>query len=157
VDQTPILGRRDVLEFTSTSLESALEVTGPVRAVLFVSSTAPDTDWVVKLCDVHPDGRTLNVCDGILRMSSQVDATATSPGQIGSPRRCEIDLWSTSHVFLAGHRIRLLVTSSDFPRYDVNPNTGDLGVHAQAFAIAHQRVFCDSSRPSHVLLPIVDL
>ena len=127
----------------------------PVGAVLYAATSAPDTDWVVKLCDVHPDGRTLNVCDGILRARYRTSWDAPTLVEPGSVERYEIDLWATSQLFRAGHRIRVLVTSSDFPRYDRNPNTGALGVEAAALEPARQRIFRDADRASHLLLPIV--
>jgi uncharacterized protein len=155
VDQRPILGRRDVLVYTSALLERDVEVTGPVSVVLYAATSAPDTDWVVKLCDVEPDGRTLNVCDGILRAryrGSWETPTLLEPGVI---ERYTIDLWATSRVFRAGHRLRVLITSSDFPRYDRNPNTGALGVDATETAPALQRVFHDAGHASHVALPLM--
>jgi putative CocE/NonD family hydrolase len=155
VDQSPILGRRDVLVYTSEPLTRNLEVTGPVTAVLYAATSAPDTDWAVKLCDVHPDGRTFNVCDGILRARYRRSWEAPTLVEPGAVERYEVDLWATSQVFLAGHRIRLVVTSSDFPRYDRNPNTGALGIEATTTEPALQRIFRDRERASHVLLPVM--
>ena len=155
IDQSPILSRDDVLTYTSAALEADLEVTGPITFVLFAASDARDTDWMVKLCDVHADGRTLNVTDGVLRASyreSDVGRRLLEPGTVA---RYEIALHPTSMLFRAGHRLRVLVTSSDFPRYDRNPNTGELGVEAQAFVTARQQLFHDSGRASHLVLPII--
>jgi hypothetical protein len=132
-----------------------LEVTGPVTAVLYAATSAPDTDWAVKLCDVHPDGPTFNVCDGILRARYRRSWEAPTLVEPGAVERYEVDLWATSQVFLAGHRIRLVVTSSDFPRYDRNPNTGALGIEATTTEPALQRIFRDRERASHVLLPVM--
>ncbi len=115
MDQTRIESRNDVCVFTSEPLSEELEVTGRVRVVLHAESSAPSTDWVARLCDVHPDGRSFNLCDGIVRVA----------GQAGELARHEIDLWSTANVFLPGHRVRIDVTSSSFPRWDRNLNTGD--------------------------------
>jgi len=143
-DQAPVEARADVLTFTSEPLQQDLEVTGRVRVVLHAESSALSTDWVARLCDVHPDGRSYNICDGIQRIAVGADAC----------RRVEIELWSTSNVFLAGHRLRVHVTSSSFPRWDRNLNTGDQGsVH---FETARQRVHHDADRPSWIELPIVD-
>ncbi len=152
VDQHRVLGRRDVLDYVSPVLSVDLEVTGPVRAVLYVATSGLDTDFIVKLCDVHPDGRTYNVCDGILRLSFRDGRTrqALTPDEC---LRVEVDLWSTSMVFKAGHRLRVLVTSSDFPRYDRNPNTGEPAHRATRFEPALQRVFHGEHRASHLLLP----
>jgi putative CocE/NonD family hydrolase len=155
VDQSPILSRADVLTYTSAALESDLEVTGPVTFVLFAASDARDTDWVVKLCDVHPDGRTLNVTDGVLRASYRESDAERRLLQPGAVVRYEIALQPTSMLLRAGHRLRVLVTSSDFPRYDRNPNTGELGIEARAFMTARQHIFHDSERASHLVLPII--
>jgi putative CocE/NonD family hydrolase len=155
VDQRGLLDRNDVLAFTSQALSEDLEVTGPVKAVIHASTSAPDTDWVVKLCDVHPDGRTFNVCDGILRASYRHSMESRTLVEPNSVERYEIDLWATSMVFKAGHRLRLLITSSDFPRYDRNPNTGEIGVDAERTEIARQTIFHDAQNPSHLLLPLI--
>jgi uncharacterized protein len=154
VDQGPLLGRRDVLCFTSAPLDRELEVIGHVRAVLYAATSAPDTDWVVKLCRVDAAGRTLNVCDGILRASYRRSPSERVPLEPGAVERYDVDLWATAIVFAPGERLRVLVTSSDFPRYDRNPNTGELGVEAAASVPALQRVFHDPQHPSHVVLPV---
>ena len=143
LDQAPILNRRDVLVYTSAPLERDLEVTGPVTARLFATTTGVSTDFVVKLCDVHEDGRTFNVCDGIVR---------TADNGIGP---WVVDMWATSIVFLRGHRIRVLVSSSDFPRYERNPNTGESPWEATVFEPVLQRVFHDAERASAIVLPVV--
>lgn len=155
VDQRPLLERRDVLAYTSEPLPSDLEVTGPVSAVLYAATSAPDTDWVVKLCDVYPDGRSVNVCDGILRARYRNGREAPALVEPGTAQRYTVDLWATSIVFRAGHRIQVLVTSSDFPRYDRNPNTGELGTEATTLRPALQTIFHDNQRASHVVLPVV--
>ncbi|HUS24004.1 MAG TPA: CocE/NonD family hydrolase [Candidatus Binatia bacterium] len=155
VDQAPILSRADVLAYTSPPLEREFEVTGPVTIVLFAASSAPDTDWVVKLCDVHPNGRTFNVTDGVLRASYRESLSARRALDPDTVVRYAITLQPTSMVFRAGHRLRVLVTSSDFPRYDRNPNTGELGIDATTLVTARQRVFHDGDRASHLVLPVV--
>jgi uncharacterized protein len=154
VEQRPLLERRDVLCFTSAPLEDALEVIGYVRAVLYAATSAPDTDWVVKLCRVDAGGRTLNVCDGILRASYRRSPSERHLLEPGRVERYEVDLWATAIAFTPGERLRVLVTSSDFPRYDRNPNTGQLGVEATGSVPALQRVFHDAERPSHLVLPV---
>ena len=144
VDQRPLLDRRDVLVYTSDVLSRGIEVIGPVTASLSVATSGPSTDFTVKLCDVHPDGRTINMCDGIARMSA-------APGAV---TRVDVDMWATGVVFQAGHRIRVLVSSSDFPRYERNPNTGQNPWEAAVFEPALQRVFHDGNRPSCVTLPV---
>jgi putative CocE/NonD family hydrolase len=142
-DQARVESRQDVCVFTSEPLEEELEVTGRVRVVLHAVSSAPSTDWVARLCDVHPHGRSFNLCDGILRVSQDANSVG----------RYEIDLWSTSNVFLPGHRIRVHVTSSSFPRWDRNLNTGDQD--SPRLQVARQRVFHDVDRPSYIELPVV--
>jgi putative CocE/NonD family hydrolase len=142
-DQAVVESRPDVLVFTSEVLEEDLEVTGRIRVRLHVRSSAPSTDWVARLCDVDADGRSLNLTDGILRMDSGADEL----------QEIEVDLWSTSNVFLAGHRLRVQVTNSCFPRWDRNLNTGDQ--RGTEFATAHQRLFHDARRPSYISLPVV--
>lgn len=156
-DQRDIEARRDVLVFTSEPLAQETEVTGPVQVRLWAASSAPDTDFVGRLCDVHPDGRSINLTDGIIRarhrgMAQGEPASLLEPGR---PYEYEIDLWATSNLFKAGHRIQLQITSSCFPRWDRNPNTGhDHGADAE-LAVARQTVFHDRERPSCVVLPVV--
>ena len=133
LDQAPVEARPDVLVFTTEPLAEEVEVTGRVRVVLHAESSAPSTDWVARLCDVHPDGRSYNLCDGIVRVSEGAD-------RLG---RVEIDLWSTSNAFLPGHRLRVHVTSSSFPRWDRNLNTGDQ--RSARVQTARQRVHHDGS------------
>ena len=144
------------LTFTSEPLREELEVTGPVKAVIYGMSSAPDTDWVVRLLDVHPDGYARNLCDGILRAryrNSFQYPELLDPGKVYS---FEIDLWATSNVFLPGHRIRVSVTSSCFPRFDRNLNTGG-PIHQEASGqVAINTVLHDALRPSHVVLPVIE-
>ncbi len=154
-DQTRVEQRDDVLVFSSAELTRELEVTGPVKVVLYAASSAPDTDWTAKLVDVYPDGRPINLCDGIIR--ARFRRSADKPTLIEPEReyRYEIDLWVTSNVFLPGHRIRVEISSSNFPRFDRNPNTGHaFGVDAQV-CTATQTVYHDTRRASHILLPVV--
>lgn len=155
VDQRAIMKRPDVLSFVSAPVTSDLEVTGYVKAVLWAATSGLDTDWVVKLCDVHPDGRVLNVTDGILRARYRNGLESPELLEPGAVEQFEIDLWATSMVFREGHRIAVLVTSSDFPRYDRNLNTGELGVTSAEMTPARQRIFHDAHRASHVVLPVV--
>jgi hypothetical protein len=129
--------------FTSQPLNRDLEVTGRVRAVLQAESSVPSTDWVVRLCDVHPDGRSVNLCDGIVRVADHADER----------RRYEVDMWSTSNVFLRGHRIRVQVTSSSFPRWDRNLNTGNQ--REARHQVARQQIHHSIDCPSYVELPVM--
>lgn len=151
-DHRPVEGR--MLTYTSQPLEHDLTVIGPVKAVLYGTSSAPDADWVVRLCDVWPDGRSLSVCDGILRAryrDSLMHPTLLHPGQA----YCfEIDLQATAQVFRAGHQLRVEVTSSDFPRYDRSLNTGEAFGTGSQWQVAHNTIFYGGSRASHLRLPI---
>ena len=158
LEQSRIEARPDVLTFTTEPLERDVEVTGPVTVELWASTSAVDTDFVARLVDVCPDGRAFNLTDGILRAS--VPGPPGVSGVADHPTRrtsSTIDLWATSNVFRAGHRIRLQVTSSNFPRWDRNPNTGHaLGADsATDLVVARQTVLHDDDHPSHVLLPMV--
>ena len=134
--------RADVCVFTSAPLEREVEVTGRVRVVIRVESSAPSTDWVARLCDVDPDGASIGLCDGITRVTEGADR---QQGVL-------IDLWSTSNVFLPGHRIRVHVTSSNFPRWDRNLNTGDQD--AAPVSVAQQRIH-HGPVSSYIELPVV--
>ena len=154
VDQAPIMGRHDVLVYTSAPLDGELTLMGPVRARLFASTSALDTDWVMKLCEVRADGKTLNICDGVVRASYQCarNGQGFAPGEVVE---WQLDLLATAIVIPAGHRLRVLVSSSDFPRYDRNPNTGERAAEASSTVSALQRVYHDEHHPSQIILPLV--
>jgi putative CocE/NonD family hydrolase len=155
VDQQEVEQRKDVLVYTSEPLVTDLEVIGPVKVVLFAASNARDTDWTAKLVDVEPDGRAFNLCDGIIRAryrDPDTEPTLLHPGEI---YRYEIDLWDTGNVFLTGHQIRVEISSSNFPHFDRNPNTGGSFYHDSDISLAHQTVYHDEEHPSHILLPII--
>ena len=123
-DQRPIEMRTDVLGYTSAPMPEDLEVTGFIEMVLFAATDAIDTDWTAKLVDVAPSGYAKNLCDGIIRARYRAGCTELmllTPGQLHEYRS---DLGVTANVFLRGHAVRLEVSSSSFPRYDRNPNTG---------------------------------
>ena len=143
-DQRLVEARPDVLVFTSDVLMEDVEVTGRVTATLLATTDGPTTDWVVRLCDVHADGRSFNVTDGIRRVE-------VAPNE---PVRIEVDLWSTSMLFKKGHRIRVQVTSSCFPRWDRNLNTVD-GLTTAETRVATQTVHVGRTAESYVTLPIV--
>jgi len=154
-DQNKIEEREDVLVYTGEILTTAMEVTGPVSLKLFAASSAPDTDFTAKLIDVRPDGYAQNVVEGVLR--ARFRESLSTPTLITPEKVYEytIDLWATSHVFKAGHRLRLEVSSSNFPRYDRNPNTGhDFGGDAEV-RVAQQTIFHDQRYPSHLVLPVI--
>ena len=153
-DQRAVEARSDVLSYTTRVLPDPIEVTGPVTVQLWAATSARDTDFVARLADVHPDGRSICLTDGILRASFH-QPDCYSPAESDCPCRLEIDLWATSNVFLPGHRIRLDVTSSCFPRWDRNPNTGEAFGVSETLLPARQLIFHDADHPSHVMLPIV--
>ena len=154
-DQRPVEYRTDVLVYTSEPLEEDLEVTGPVVVKLYASTDGRDTDFTAKLVDVHPDGFAVNLCDGILRAryhESREHQKLLKPGEV---YEFTIDLWVTSNVFLKGHRVRVDISSSNYPRFDRNLNTGnDAGQDAE-LRVAHQTVHHSSQYASQVLLPII--
>ena len=144
------------LTYTSPPLEAELEVTGPVTAVLHASSSALDTDWIVRLEDVFPDGRSINVCDGILRARFRDSFEKPELLEPDKVYRFEIDLWATSNAFMPGHRLRVAVTSSCFPRFDRNLNTGG-PIHREAAGqIATNTVLHDEVHASHIVLPLIE-
>lgn len=142
------------LTFTSAALDRDLEVTGPVIANLFISSSAVDTDFVVRLTDVFPDGRSMLVCDGIARARYRESNYRSSLLEPGKVYQLTVDLWATSYRFGQGHRLRVIVNSSSFPRFDINPGTGESGATATRPVIAENTVYLDRARPSHIVLPI---
>lgn len=145
----------ECLTFTSPPLDEDLDLTGPVVAKLYISSSAVDTDLVVRLCDVHPDGRSMLICDGIQRAryrDSDYEPSLLEPGKV---YELSVDLWATSIRLFAGHRIRVVINSSNFPRFDVNPGTGESGATASRVVQAENRVYVDARRPSHIVLPLL--
>lgn len=144
--QNEIERRKDVLTYTTSTLSHDVEVTGNVKATLYVSTDCPSTDFTVKLVDVHPDGKAFNVCSGILRQSYDDSKKVFC---------IDVDLTSTSMVFLQGHKIRVDISSSDFPRFDRNPNTGVDSAVATKSRIAHQKLFSSRELPSRIILPVI--
>ncbi len=155
-DQREIEARDDVLVFTSAPLSDEIEVTGRITARVFLKSDRRDTDVVVRLCDVYPDGRSVLIADGIRRAGISDDFTRVEPLIPGKAREVEVDLWSTSVVFAVGHRIRVSVTSSNFPRSEANPNR-PIGTPGRSAAplVARNTILLGGSTPSRILLPIV--
>ncbi|WP_067901955.1 CocE/NonD family hydrolase [Nocardia vaccinii] len=145
LDQRDVESRDDVLVFTSEPLTADLEITGRVTATIFAATDGPSTDWVARLCEVDANGRSVNVVDGITRV-------ATTPGQVDE---YEIDLWSTSIVIRTGHRLRVQITSSNFPRWDRNLNTGEDPTVATTLRVARQRIVHDADHPSRITLPVI--
>ncbi len=154
-DQRPVEARSDVLCYTSAPLEADLEVVGPVTLTLYAATDGLDTDWTAKLVDVSPTGYAMNLCDGIVRAryrQGQDRAQLLTPGAVEA---YEIDVGVTANVFRRGHRIRLEVSSSNFPRFDRNLNTGADPASDAEIRVARQRVLHDRAHPSHLTLPVI--
>jgi predicted acyl esterase len=154
MDQRPVESRPDVLLFTTEPLAEPLEVTGRITATLFVSSDCPDTDFTVKLCDVYPDGKSLLVTDGIRRASLRNSYAKHEPLAAGEVYELEVDLWSTSLVFNKGHQIRIAVSSSNSPRFEPNPNTGDPHPIPGKTRVAKNTVHLSQQHASRIMLPV---
>jgi putative CocE/NonD family hydrolase len=155
-DQRTVESREDVLVYNTPVLAQDVEVTGPIMVHLWAISSAPDTDFVARLVDVHPDGYAQNLTDGIIRARHRNSAHGGAETLIepGKAYEYEIDLWATSNLFQKGHRIRLDVTSSNFPRWDRNPNTGHPFGEDSEVIVAQQTILHDASHPSYIVLPI---
>ncbi len=154
-DQRSVENRDDVLVYSTGPLQRDLEVTGPVTADLFVKSSAVDTDFTAKLVDVAPDGFAQDLTEGILRMryrTSPDHAALMNPGEI---YEISLDLWATSNVFLRGHTLRLEISSSNFPRFDRNLNTGEEIKFAHNFVSATNTILHDAQHPSALVLPLI--
>jgi uncharacterized protein len=153
-DQRAVERRPDVLVYTSSPLENELEVIGWIRARLFVASSAVDTDFTAKLVDVHADGTAMNVCDGVLRLSLREAQTTASPYEPGTLIAIDVQLSATAYAFAKGHSIRLEVSSSNFPRFEPNLNTGLTAYESATTVVASQDVFSGSDHASHIELPV---
>ena len=154
-DQRDVETRQDVLVYSTPALERDVEVTGPVTLDLFASSSAVDTDFTAKLVDVGPDGFAQNLTEGILRARFRETTSAATLLVPGKIYEYKIDLWSTSNVFLKGHKIRLEVSSSNFPRFDRNLNTGKSAGTDAEFVKAANTIYHDTEHPSALVLPVV--
>ncbi len=154
-DQRSVEARPDVLVYSTPALAQDLEVTGPITLELFASSSAVDTDFTAKLVDVWPDGFAQNLTEGIVRgryRDSREQPQLLNPGQT---YKISLDLWSTSNVFKKGHHIRLEVSSSNFPRFDRNLNTGEDSATGRKPVSATNTIYHDAEHPSAVILPVV--
>ncbi|MBM3846947.1 MAG: CocE/NonD family hydrolase [Verrucomicrobia bacterium] len=155
MDQSSVEDREDVLVYTTEVLEEDVEVTGPIKLILHAASSARDTDFTGKLVDVHPDGKAFNLCEGIQRARWRKGFDKERFLEPGVVEEYEVDLWVTSNLFKKGHRIRLEVSSSNFPRFDRNANSGKpFGEDEQLFK-AEQTIHHGGSRASHLLLPVI--
>lgn len=155
MDQHSIETRPDVVVFTSDALTHPLEITGQVRVKLWAASDARDTDFFARLCDVYPDGRSINISEGVIRARFREGTdheTLMIPGTIYP---LEIDLWSTSVIFNQGHKLRVDITSSSDRGFDPNPNTGEPFRSGPKTVMAHNSIYLDAAHPSHILLPVM--
>jgi putative CocE/NonD family hydrolase len=147
--------REDVLVYSTPLLDQDVEVTGPVKLILWAASSARDTDFTGKLVDVYPDGKAYNLCDGIIRGQYRNGMERRLLLEPGQATRFEIDLWVTSNLFKRGHRIRVEVSSSNFPRFDRNPNSGKPFGTDIVLLSAKQTILHDREHASHLLLPLI--
>jgi len=154
-DQSAIEQRADILVFSSAPLEQDLEATGPVSVILYARTTAPDTDFTAKLVDVFPDGTAVNLSNGIQRASFRDSLTDPTPVKPGEVYRYKINVWPTSNRFAKGHRIRLEISSSDYPQFAPNPNTGEAFGVSAARRSATQTILHDAGHPSSLILPVI--
>ena len=154
---TSLLARKDVLVYTTPPLEEPVEVTGEISATLFAASSGTDTDWMLRLVDIAPDGEAFHVVDGIMRARYRHSRTAPTPLTPGAVERYDINLWATSLVFDRGHHIGVVISSSNFPKYDRHPNVyRDLRKTTEAdFVTASQTIHHTAAYPSAVHLPII--
>jgi predicted acyl esterase len=156
-DQRPVENRHDVVLFTSPPLRKPTEITGRLRVLLRVSSSAPDTDFTAKLTDVYPDGKSVLIQDGIRRLGFRNGFEKFERATPGEVYPIEIDLWSTSLIINKGHRLRLAISSSNYPRFQVNPNTGDpFTAEKPKGQVAKNTIHVGGDTPSCVLLPVVE-
>jgi putative CocE/NonD family hydrolase len=155
MDQTSVENRRDVLIYSTPELQEDVEVTGPIILILYAESTAVDTDFTAKLVDVHPDGKAMSLTDGVLRARYRDSLEKAKLLQPGKAFRMAIDIGVTSNVFRRGHRIRLEVSSSNFPRFDRNPNTGGPIADEKRLLKATQTIYHDRAHPSYLVLPVI--
>ena len=154
-DQRPLLNRPDVLVYTTPPLEDDVEVTGPITVTLYASSSATDTDFTAKLDDVYPDGTSMLIEYSIQRARYRISETNPTLIKPGTTYEYTIHVWPTSNLFKAGHQIRLEISSSNFPMFDRNPNTGHAFAQDADLQVADQTIYHDVQHPSAITLPIV--
>jgi putative CocE/NonD family hydrolase len=155
IDQRPIERRDDVLVYSSPILEQDLEVTGALEVVLYAASSARDTDFTAKLVDVHPTGPAIHIAEGIIRARYRNGFTQAELLEPGEVAEYHIELAATSNVFLKGHRLRLEISSSNFPRFNRNLNTGENVATGTRWQVARQTILHSSEYPSHIRLPVI--
>jgi putative CocE/NonD family hydrolase len=155
LDRRPVERRDDVLVYSTDPLPHDVEVTGPIEVVLYATSSAVDTDFAATLVDVHPGGLAVSICEGIRRARFRDSLEHTTPIEPERAYEYRISLWETSNLFKAGHRIRLEITSSNFPRFDRNLNSGEDLATGTRVTIAHQTIHHTAAHPSHILHPVI--
>jgi putative CocE/NonD family hydrolase len=155
-DQTYIEKREDVLVYSTPQLQKDVEVTGPVKVILYASSSAKNTDFTAKLTDVYPDGRSMRICEGIIRASYRDSEKQPSNIEPGKVYEYTINLWATSNLFKKGHQIRVEISSSSIPRFDRNLNTGNNFATDTTMIKAEQVIYHDKNFPSCIILPVIE-
>jgi predicted acyl esterase len=155
MNQNKIENRHDGVIFTSAPLDAPIEVTGRVQAHIFVAASTADTDLSVRLCDVYPDGKSYLIAEGMLRLRYRNSKEKPEPLTPGRIEEVLVDCWSTSIIFNTGHRARVTITSSNFPRFDVNPGTGEAWSDSGSKLRQTNRIYCDSAHPSALIVPVV--
>jgi predicted acyl esterase len=153
-EQKGVEDREDVLVFSTPPLAKDIEVTGPITAKIYAASSAVDTDFTVKLCDVYPNGASIFITEGVVRARYRDSYTEPSLIEPGKIYEYHIKLWPTSNCFLKGHHIRIQVSSSNFPRFDRNTNAGGRGGPINII-VAEQTIYHDGERPSNIMLPLI--
>jgi putative CocE/NonD family hydrolase len=154
-DQQELEKREDVLVYSTPPLKNDIEVTGPVSSIVYASSSATNTDFTAKLVDVYPNGRAIRICEGIIRADHRNPSLSPSNIEPGKINKYRIDLWATSNVFKKGHKIRVEISSSNFPRFDRNLNTGRYFATETEWIKAEQTVFHNEQYPSCIILPVI--
>ena len=154
-DQRQLETRNDVLVYSTQPLKEDTEITGPVYAIVYASSSARNTDFTAKLADVYPDGRSIRICEGIIRADHRNPSEKPSLIEPGIIYPFKIDLWSTSILFKKGHQIRVEISSSNFPRFDRNLNTGNYFATDTSVVKAEQIIYHSREYPSHIVLPVI--
>jgi hypothetical protein len=154
-DQKQVELREDILVYSTDPLKDDLEVTGPVNVVLYASSSAKNTDFTAKLVDVYPDGRAMRICEGIIRADHRNPSFPPSNIEPGKIYKYTIDLWATSNLFKKGHQMRVEISSSNFPRFDRNLNTGNYFATDTTILKAEQIIYHNSENPSCIVLPVI--
>ena len=154
-DQSPNETRDDVLVFSTPLLEQAVEVTGHIELELYASSDARDTDFTAMIVDVNPDGYARFLTDGIVRARYRNSTSKADPIVPGKIYKYSIDLWATSNLFKKDHQIRVYISSSNFPRFNRNLNTGERTSNSTAIVAARQVIYHDAEHPSAIVLPVI--